>query len=102
MPIKALVTSVGGSRVAVNARQSTTVRHVTGDAGTPVKVQNAQRDTVRYIAGVGLGGADGLNRIAEMLDVDMSDADTNETLVYNESDGTFVVKEIPVINGGTF
>lgn len=42
------------------------------------------------------------NRLSKLYDVDASDADNNETLVYDEASGNFVVKELPIINGGTF
>jgi len=49
--------------------------------------------------GSGLGRVD---TILELKDVDASDIDNNETLVYDEASGKFVVKEIPIINGGEF
>ena len=43
-----------------------------------------------------------IDTLVELKDVDSSDADNNETLVYDEVSGKFVVKELPIINGGTF
>ncbi len=43
-----------------------------------------------------------LNRLTQMIDVDASSVDNNETVVYDEVSGKFVVKELPIINGGTF
>jgi hypothetical protein len=43
-----------------------------------------------------------INKLAQMLDVDASSIDNNETVVYDEVSGKFVVKELPIINGGTF
>jgi hypothetical protein len=37
-----------------------------------------------------------------LLDVDASDPDNNETLVYDAAAGKYVIKELPVINGGNF
>lgn len=52
----------------------------------------------------GIPGGTGslVDTIVELKDVDASDVDNNETLVYDEGSGKFVVKEIPIINGGTF
>lgn len=43
-----------------------------------------------------------IETLRELKDVDSTDADNNETLVYDEVSGKFVVKELPIINGGTF
>ena len=40
--------------------------------------------------------------LSGLLDVDTSDADNNETLVYDANTGKYVVKTLPVLNGGTF
>lgn len=48
------------------------------------------------------GGASSIDTIVELKDVDASDIDNNETLVYDEVSGKFIIKEIPIINGGTF
>lgn len=42
------------------------------------------------------------NELKTLKDVDASDSNTNETLVYDEVSGKFIVKTLPVINGGTF
>lgn len=52
--------------------------------------------------GVGGGGGNPVDTIVELKDVDASNIDNNETLVYDEGSGKFVVKEIPIINGGEF
>jgi hypothetical protein len=50
----------------------------------------------------GSGGGSSIDTVVELKDVDASDVDNNETLVYDESSGKFIVREIPIINGGTF
>ena len=40
--------------------------------------------------------------LASLSDVDASDPDNNETLVYDDATGKYVVKTLPNINGGTF
>ena len=42
------------------------------------------------------------NKLEYLSDVDASDPDNNETLVYDAASGKYVVKELPVINGGNF
>lgn len=66
-----------------------------------ISINNQQRKTVRTV-GVGVLGTGGVDELVELNDVDASDLDNNETLVYDESSGKFVVKVIPIINGGTF
>ena len=44
----------------------------------------------------------GATYLTELKDIDASDADNNETIVYDEASGKYVVKQIPVINGGEF
>jgi hypothetical protein len=48
------------------------------------------------------GGPGTIDTIVELKDVDATDIDSNETLVYDGESGKFVVKELPIINGGTF
>ena len=43
-----------------------------------------------------------VDKITELTDVDASDVDNNETLVYDEVSGKFVIKELPIIDGGIF
>ena len=79
MPVKATVTSTGKYRVAINNPNRREVRTV---GITP----SAQR--TNYLSG--------------LLDVDASDPDNNETLVYDAVSGKYVIKELPVVNGGNF
>lgn len=44
----------------------------------------------------------GVSSLASLSDVDASDPDNNETLVYDDAIGKYVVKTLPNINGGTF
>jgi len=79
MGIKAYISSTGGSRVSVNNQQRQTVRTV----GVQTDLQL-------------------VNQLAALSDVDATDPDNNEILVYDEASGKYVIKELPVINGGTF
>ena len=75
MAIKAVVNSVPTTRVEINATTRDAIRTV------GITVQN-------YLGG--------------LVDVDASDVDNNETLVYNSTTGKFVVKILPVVEGGNF
>lgn len=70
-----------------------------------ISINNRQRGTVKTInvgTAIGGGGGSAIDRITELTDVDASDVDNNETLVYDEGSGKFVIRELPIINGGTF
>jgi hypothetical protein len=70
--------------------------------GTKITVTSRPKNRIQINTG-GTGGIGGSgSTISELRDVDASDADNNETLVYDEVSGKFIVKEIPIINGGTF
>ena len=57
----------------------------------------------KLIVNTGAGGpASGIDTIQELKDVDASDVDNNETLVYDDTSGKFVVKTMPLIDGGSF
>ncbi len=62
---------------------------------TRVSINNEKRDTIRTI-GVAT------KRLSDLTDVDASDPNNNETLVYDATSGRYVIKELPVVNGGTF
>lgn len=64
---------------------------------TRVSINNQQRETIRTV-----GIAPVPSTLVNLLDVDASDADNNETLVYDEVQQKFVVKELPMVDGGTF
>ena len=66
---------------------------------TRVSVNNQQRETIRTV-GVGVGIAN--PSIVTLSDVDATNKNDNDTLVYNASSGKFVVRGIPTLNGGTF
>lgn len=65
-----------------------------------INVTSAPKNRIQ-INNNGIGGS-ASDTIVELRDVDASDVDNNETLVYDEGSGKFVVREIPIINGGTF
>lgn len=78
MAVKVTVNSVSPNRVSINNQQRTTIRTV---AVTPA-VQEG--------------------RLADLSDVDASDPDNNEILVYDETLNKYVIKILPNLDGGTF
>lgn len=102
MGVKAVVNSIGLNRVSINNQQRTTIRTVDSDnSPNRVSINNQQRTTIRT---VGVAGPDvtSANRLADLLDVDASDPNENETLVYDEFLRKYVVKTLPIVDGGTF
>jgi len=65
---------------------------------TRVSINNQQRETIRTVGIL----PSITNKLEDLLDVDAIDADDNETLVYDATTGKYVVREIPIINGGDF
>ena len=63
-----------------------------------VSINNQQPKTVRTVAVVPAVS----NRLATLEDVNASDPDNNETVVYDATSGKYVIKTLPVVDGGTF
>ena len=78
MSIRVTVNSVPKNRVSINTRKQETVR----------SVGIAPSQSEKFLSG--------------LLDVDATNPDNNETLVYDASTGKYVVRELPNLNGGTF
>jgi hypothetical protein len=74
---------------------------VTVNSSSPnrVSINNQQRTTIRT---VGIAGPELVNQLSQLTDVDATDPDNNETLVYDETLQKYVIKILPNINGGTF
>ncbi len=68
---------------------------VTSTSKNRVSINNQQRATIRTI---GISA----NKLSGLLDVDASSPDNNDTLVYDSATGKYVIKELPIVNGGTF
>jgi hypothetical protein len=62
-----------------------------------VSINNQQRTTIRSV-----GLANPESKLENLTDVDASDPDNNEILVYDETSNKYVIKTLPNINGGTF
>jgi hypothetical protein len=63
-----------------------------------ISINNQQRQTIKTVA---IASAS-TNSLESLTDVDASDPDNNETLVYDSSSGKYVIKPLPVVDGGTF
>ena len=77
MAVKVTVVSPGKNRISIN---------------------NQERKQIRTVGIV----PENASTLAGLKDVDSSDPDNNETLVYDEATGKYVVKTLPIISGGTF
>jgi hypothetical protein len=73
---------------------------VVSDARNRISINNQQRKTVRTVAIT--PDLSAISTLDSLVDVDASDPNENETLVYDEASGKYVVKILPNINGGTF
>jgi len=69
------------------------------DTKNRISINNQQRKTVRTVAVTPDLSSMSLESLS---DVDATNPNENETLVYDEASGKYVVKELPSINGGTF
>lgn len=77
MGIKVLVNSNPKDRISINSQNRTSVRTI---AMTPKNY----------------------NKLSDLADVDASNADDKETLVYDAATGKYVIKELPGVDGGIF
>jgi len=71
---------------------------VRSSAPNRISINNQQAKTVRTV-GIAAGSA---NRLTGLQDVDASSSDNNETLVYDSASGKYVIKTLPVVDGGSF
>ena len=72
--------------------------------GNRISINTPQKQQVKSVNVVGATsvGTGGISRLIQLSDVDATNASNNETLVYDEASGKYIVKELPIINGGTF
>lgn len=66
-----------------------------------VAINNQQPKSIRTV-GIQPTTIDLANRFSNLLDVDATDPDNNETIVYDSATGKYTVKTLPVLDGGTF
>lgn len=107
------VVSTPKNRISVDKQDRTTIRSI-GIAGR-LTAEDAAKITTAYdqsntSIGISISAYNYANnlvlnaatQLVTLTDVDATSLDNNETLVYDEQTGKFVVKELPIINGGTF
>lgn len=63
-----------------------------------VLINNQQPKTVKTVAVASASSA----TLAGLTDVDATDSDNNETLVYDATSGKYVIKTLPSVDGGIF
>jgi hypothetical protein len=63
-----------------------------------VSINNQQRTTIKTVA----LPATQIQKLTDLMDIDASDADNNETLVYDSTLNKYVIKTLPGVDGGTF
>lgn len=76
-----------GTRVIINSKSP-----------NRVSINNQLPKNIRTIAVASASSS----TLAGLTDVDASDPDNNETVVYDSTSGKYVVKALPVVDGGTF
>lgn len=73
---------------------------VVSDNKNRISINNQNRTSIRTVAvtpDISAGRS-----LALLSDVDASDPDNNETLVYDSSTQKYVVKTLPTIDGGSY
>jgi hypothetical protein len=83
-----------GNKITVISRPGTRVTIASPTSRNQVK-------TVNVVGATNIGAA-GITTLTDLRDVISADASNNDTLVYDEASGKYIVKELPIINGGTF
>lgn len=66
-----------------------------------ISINTQQKGIVKKVS-VGQGNSAGKNRLVELVDVDAAQLENNNTLVYDTSSEKFIVKELPIVDGGNF
>ena len=95
---RTVIRSVGISYGAYEEANTATI--LAGDAYDQANLAtNIAVTSFNYANSLALGAATSL---VNLTDVDATSVDNNETLVYDQGSGKFVVKELPIVNGGTF
>lgn len=62
--------------------------------------QKTQLKSVNIIGASSTSG--GIDTLVELKDVDATDSDNNETLVYDSFLQKYVIKTLPIIDGGSY
>ena len=77
---------------------------ITSNRQNGLRVTTQPGNRIQINTGGGGGGAaGGVDTLVELKDVDSSaGVANNNTVVYDASSGKFKIKELPILNGGTF
>jgi len=67
-----------------------------------ISINNGGTKKLIVNTGGGTSPSGAIDSVIQLKDVDASDVDNNETLVYDDTVGKFVVKSLPNLDGGTF
>lgn len=67
-----------------------------------ISINNRQSGKITAVLESSGGGAGGVDTLVELKDVDASDVDPGETLVFDGASGKFKVEALPSLDGGTF
>lgn len=67
-----------------------------------ISINNQQKKVVRTVNVIPPNAFENISELRNLTDVNATDLDNNEVLVYDEATDKFVIKELPVLNGGTF
>jgi carbon monoxide dehydrogenase subunit G len=65
-----------------------------------IGLDTTKNEKVRVL--VGGSGSGGASYLDNLLDVNSTDKDNGETVVWDDIQGKYVIKPIPEIDGGTF
>lgn len=87
--------SVGGGAGKVS---SVTV----GNPVTTTVKKGTQGYSAKQVAITAKADASEIDRLSELTDVDASDSDNNEVLVYNSANNKYEIKVLPTVDGGDF
>jgi hypothetical protein len=98
MATKVIVNSTSPNRVS-NKTTSVNV-NVNSVGPNRVSVNNQQRATIRTV-GI-IPELEYVNRLVNLIDVDATNSENNETLVYDQALNKYVIKTLPIVDGGTF
>ena len=70
--------------------------------GSKITVTTTPKNRILINTFNGVGGGGGVQELVQLKDVDATHISNNETVVYDEASGKFVIEELPIINGGEF
>jgi hypothetical protein len=108
------ITGGNNYRIGVNDSEGITKKSVQITSGPVTRMgldTGGQKKTVRTIIMGGAGGTANVNlnisgngvfKLADLLDVNSTDVDNNEVVVWDEAQNKYVIKTLPVLDGGVF